>query len=304
MSLRVLKLLALSCTILLLAWLASLYRQVPHNKSPYAKAVDAAQSIQLQQVDSRIYLRKEKQAWTVSTSTAGPFYAVDEDRLHTLTSGLQDLQLEDVISEHPRNADDFAVDTLGIRVTLRAGQGKVLADGIFGKQAEDATHIYFRYADQPAVYLARGLLRGELGGADLTGWRNHALVSMSEDQIQTVHIQTQGDQALLQKSSETWTVNGAPADTAKVKTWLGAAAHLLADDFAAPASTTAPKAADLRAAVIMIKDANSSVTLSIGALDAKNKRFPVSTGAENGVAWIAAPRMQALLLKSADFKSK
>ena len=44
----------------------------------------------------------------------------------------------------------------------------VLAGGIFGKQAPDFTnHIYFRYPDKPTIYLAHGMVRGELGESDL-----------------------------------------------------------------------------------------------------------------------------------------
>ena len=89
-------------------------------------------------------------------------------------SGLKNVQLEDVISERADRAADFQVDAAGgLRVTVRDHAGALLADGVFGKQAMDATHIYFRFPDQPKVYLARGFYRGDLGGADFSGWRTH-----------------------------------------------------------------------------------------------------------------------------------
>jgi hypothetical protein len=59
----------------------------------------------------------------------------------------------------------------GTRITLKDAKGGILAEGIFGKLAPDAMHIYLRYPDKPNVYLARGIFPEELGKADPDAWR-------------------------------------------------------------------------------------------------------------------------------------
>jgi hypothetical protein len=304
MSARVLRILILACSVLLVLWLIFVYRQIPRTKSPYANVFATADSVQLEQGPHQIFLQKKGSAWTVGISSGATIYAVEDERWHSLSAGLQDVQLEDVISKRKESADAFEVGAEGIRATVRDASGKILADGVFGKQASDAIHIYFRYPDQSAVYLARGLFHGELGGSDLSGWRDHTLISMSEDQIDSVQIQSKGNNLLVQKSSDTWTVNHAPGDPAKIKTWLGSVAHVRADDFVVMASTGAPQGSDLKQATLTLKSATSEVTLHMGTLDPKTNRVPVSTAAENGIAWISGPRLQALFVKPADLLKK
>jgi hypothetical protein len=305
MSLRTLLKLGALCGLLLIVWLFVMYFRVAHDKAPYLKAIDGADQITLQQGDVQTFLHKELKGWSAAASVSGPYYPIDAERWHNLQSGLRDVQLEDVISTRADHAADFQVDAAhGLRVSAKNHDGNVLADGVFGKQVADAVHIYFRYSDQPTVYLARGLFRGDLGGADALGWRSHDLVTMAEGQVDSFHIQ-QGNVVMnLKKSSDTWTLNQFPADTDKVNTWLGAFAHLHADDFIDLKSTGTPVASDLHYAIVTVKSGGAEVTLRVGPLDAIAKRFPVSTGPENGIAWVSEPRMQAILVKPVDLLQK
>jgi|GEM_PF-2151459 len=301
---RALKILGVICFVLLAIWMVGLYRQVHRgNKSPYLQAMDKATHVTLKQGGRAIFLQKEKQGWTVANATAGPFYAVDEDRWHALDSGLRDLRLEDVISENSSHAADFDVDAnRGMQVSLGGADKALLVDGIFGKQAMDAVHVYFRYVDQPAIYLGRGLFVTDLGGTDLIGWRNHHLPTLAENQVERFSIKGRTFSTQVEKSSASWLVNGQLADADKVNTWIGAFAHLRADDFADRQSTSSPKTSDLVYAVIDAQGSAAHVVLHIGSLDPKGKRYPFALNADSEIAWMSEPRMQALLVKPADFQ--
>jgi len=304
MPVRLLKGLALACAALLAIWIFTLYRRVPHGKNPYAKPLAAADHVVLQEGVLQIDLQKEKQGWSVAANAKGPFYPVEEERWRTLDSGLRDLNLEDVISERGGQAAEFGLDAAqATRVTALAG-AKPLVDGFFGAQAPDGLHIYFRYADQPQVYLAKGLSRAELGTLDFSGWRNHALVNIGENAVTDVTIDIQGRPFEIIKSSDAWSLNGQAVSAEKVNLWLGAFAHLRADDFIDRTSTGAPQGPALNYATLTAKGgAGAPAILRVGAFDAQGKRYPVSAP-DGGAAWVSESRMQALLLKPADFQKK
>ena len=88
----------------------------------------------------------------------------------------KDLALDDLRGRR------FAVDANGelyqflALIRLRDGSplqdshGRALAEGIMGKQAPDFAHSYFRFPHQPNVYLAHGVLPGDLGKAEPHYW--------------------------------------------------------------------------------------------------------------------------------------
>lgn len=301
MSVSALKKLGAFCAILVLAWLFTLYHRIPHNKAPYVKALDQAQRIEIARNTHHVVFVKKGKDWAVAGDPAGPFFDIEEDRWRTLQSGLRDLKLEDVISERADRAADFEVDPAsGTQVRLLDAHGATLVDGFFGKSAQDALHLYFRYAGQPAVYIARGLFREDLAGADLNGWRSHALTAVSEDAVTSFKIETPRGVVDVRQSSPTWTVNGQPADADKVNTWLGAFAHLRADDFADP---EAAKSISTNTATVSATSAAGTVTLRIGPLDPKLKRYAVATS-DGRIAWVSEPHMAPLLLPPSDLRKK
>lgn len=301
MSPRTLWRMTLVASLLMGLWLYSQYKRIPRGDKPFEKAVPSAQQVRLSQGALTIVLQKRGSAWQAGSAEAGPFFPVEDERWRSLESALKNTRLEDVISERADRARDFEVDAAsGTRVVLRDAKGAVLVDGVFGKQSPDFTRLYFRFSERPQVYLAHGLYRGELGGVDVSGWRSHALVTLPEGAIRSVRLQWKGTTAELLKSSETWTVNGKPANAERVNTFLGALARLRADTFAEPDAF--PKPDSLQTAVMEAKSDAAGVTVRIGPLDKKLNRYPVSSSDAAGVAFVAENRVAALLLAPSDFR--
>jgi len=194
MSSAILKKLGIVAILLVLLLLVYFYRQVPHSQSPFSHSQDDTTLVTLTQHARGVQLKKNGATWTVqaissagstvqATSVAWP---ADNDMVKTLLSGLQTVQLEDVISDRADRQGDFEVDEMhGLHVAAM-GKSGTLSSGVFGKQAPDFTHLYFKFADRPQIYLARGIIRGELGGADSLKGRSHQLMVLPKTAIKEI----------------------------------------------------------------------------------------------------------------------
>lgn len=294
----------LVCSLLLIGLvLFLLYRQVPHSQDPYAKAVDKADKIALQQGPEKLELDQQGKDWQVKTPQ-GALLTTDSEKVKTLLTSLREVQVEDEITDRADRAADYEVTSdSGIRVTLLS-KTATLADGVFGKQAPDFTHIYFRFPDKPSIYLARGVIRGELGRPAVNDWRSRQLIDMPETKIQGILMEGPGFKTeLVRTSTDVWTLNGKIVETGPVNVLVGILAHLQASDFVDPAAFPNLNYEGLKNARVVVKSVDSTVELRIGSEDAKSKRYPVSTSQQTGLAWITESQGKMILKNPADFKS-
>lgn len=146
-----------------------IWRAVPRGRYPYASAQKTGVSVLLSSPPERVQLDQSGGTWQVLTSS-GPRTA-DSKKVETLLGSLEDLRLDDVISYQAERHGEFDVTVeKGTRIELRAAGGTLMADGIVGKQAPDFSHLYFRFADRPEVYLASGMFRGEISPGRAEDW--------------------------------------------------------------------------------------------------------------------------------------
>jgi len=305
MSTALLKKMFLLTGLLLVVLLVYYYRQVPHFQVPFAKAAGSVERILLEQGPKKIELHKEGKLWQVFSPTSA-HYPADENAVKTFISTLKDVQIEDQISDRADRASEYEVNSeSGTRVCFMDASGTKLAEGIFGKQAPDVAHLYFRYPDKPNVYLARGLIRGELGQPELNSWRSRQLIDLPETGIQEVLIQGKGFATdLVRKGTDTWTLNGKVLEPAPVYQLLGALGHLSADEFVTPSTAPVFTYDSLQYAKIAIKTADRTVELHIGPEWVQQQKYPAAVSAEGGVAWLYELHVKPLLLKPSDFHIK
>ena len=297
MSPSVLKKLAGLTAILVVLWVAYLYRQVPHERVPFKTAASSAEQILLEQGPQKMQLSKSGGDWQVVDS--GLRRPADEEKVKALLSGLKNLQLEDEISNRADRHPEYQVDEAsGTHVSLQNSQGRVLAEGILGKQAPDFAHSYFRFPNQPNVYLARGVLPGDVGTPAASAWRRRDLIRMGESNIQAILIERQGLKTdLVRTSTDTWTLNGKALPPGSIDRLVGTLAHLQASEFVDERSASNLSFEALTFARVTVKGPNASVELRIGAPDKKLKRYPVSTGKDAGLAWVSDAAIDAILRK-------
>jgi len=303
MSLASLKKLGVVAAILLAAWVIYVFRQVPHEKTPFAKATDKTEQIILTQGNHVLTLRKDSGVWKVGQEGT-PFYAADAELIKPLLANLESLRIEDEITDRADRAADYdvTVDT-GIRVRLLDAKQTTLGEGIFGKQAPDLAHIYFRYPDRPNVYLARGLIRGDLGRVEPNFWRSRQLIDIPETKVEGILIEAKSFKTdLVRTGTDTWTLNGQPADAGYVNALIGTFSHSHLDDFVDPSAYPNLTLEGLTYAHINVKGTDTSIDIRIGAQDSKTKRYPASAGKD--MVWLSQGTLDSLLKKPSDLKSK
>jgi hypothetical protein len=299
-------LLLTACSLAFIMVAVWLHRQrLAHPSAPFAAGMDAAEKITLQADGQAIDLVKNGDVWSV-TSAEGGVYRADAEKIKTMTQALKKLQMDDVISERGANPEEFGVDDKnGIRVAVFGKGGARSAEGLFGKQAPDFAHLYFKFIDKPQIYLARGAIRGELGEANVKAWRDRALLNVTEDQILTLYIEGPGFKTPLARSSDTWSLNGKPIDPAPVWGLLGILAHLKADDFIDPVQHPDLSADKLSYAsvILQLKD-GSSHKVRIGRKDPAMPRYPVAIDQDPNTAWVAEATIKSILQKPSNFPSR
>jgi len=305
MASSVLKKLGLATALLLAVWIVYVYRLVPHEAAPFAKVSGKAERIVLEQDGRQVELRKEAGRWKVGSSSQ-TFFAADGNSVNTLMTGLKDLQLDDEISSRSDRASDYDVTAASaIAVRLEDAKGTRLVQGLFGKQAPDMAHIYFRYPDKPNVYLGRGVIRGDLGRAEVNFWRDRHLLDIPEAKIQSVRIDGKGfSTEVVKTSTDSWSVNGKPVDPSLPDALAGVLAHSQVDEFVDPSADSKLTFEGLTYARISVKGTESSAELYIGAQDPKTKRYPVSMGKAFGLGWMSQSAAESLLKKPSYFKPK
>jgi hypothetical protein len=305
MALNSLKKLCFAAGVLLFVWVIYVFRQVPHEKKPFAKAADKTDQIIISQGSRALTLRRESGQWKVGLAGA-PTYAADAELVKPLLTSLGGLQVEDEITDRTDRASDYDVTVdSGIRVRLLDAKQTSLGEGIFGKQAPDFAHIYFRYPDKPDVYLARGLIRGDLGRIEPNYWRSRQLIDIPETKIEAIMIEGKGFKTdLVRTGTDTWTLNGQSADSGFVNALIGTFSHSHLDDFIDPAAYPNLTFDGLAYAHINISATGTAVDLRIGSQDPKTKRYPASIGKVQGMVWLSQGTLDSLLKKPSDLKAK
>jgi hypothetical protein len=306
-STKLVKILGFIAAGLLLVLIAfGLMHRPQQGRAPFAASLDSAAQFQLTMGNDSITLAREGDVWTVATGSGTARHRADAERVKALQNGLRSLEVQDLIAESGENLTDFELNPGSVtHIAVIDKNGKSLAEGLFGKQAADFSHLYFQYPGQNAVYLARGVIRGELGIAALGYWRDPALLSLSEDQVQSVRIAGPGFTTVLTRSSDTWSCNGRPADSPAVWGMLGILARLRAEGFVEPGSRPDLTVAALRYATVSIQTQRGAApVLHIGKIDPLTHRYPAAVNDGPDVGWIAEGNVKAFLRKPSDFPPK
>src|SRR5437763_1249545 len=86
-------------------------------------------------------------------------------------------------------------------------------------------HFYFQSP------VPQGASRGSLGTTDVDSWRSHVLLDLPDNLVQQIQIDGPGLKTSLVRSSQTWAVNGEPANGTAVWGLVGVLSHLRSNGF-------------------------------------------------------------------------
>lgn len=297
MSPRLLKNLLAVAILLSACFFFYLIRQVPTSKTPFAKPLESARGLKLERGAQSVEFSKAADGWKVKLAD-GALAAVEDTTFLSLLSSLKVVSLEDVIATRADRHAELEVDAPnGIRVTVLDDKAAPVVAGIFGKQAPNFRHIYYRPDQAKDVYLASGLYRGDLGVVDPLSWRSRLLIDIPEGLVKSFRVEKKGAPAkeYVQVSTSAWTLNGKPVAPEVPNRLVGALAHLRVDSFRTPQDGPTLPYDQLKTARIVVRSATSQADLRIGALDKKNQRYPLSTGPQSGSAWLSQSTVDSLL---------
>lgn len=307
LSSRLNRILTGSAAVLAVGLLSYLFFQTPRHSFPYGSAVDRADQVVLKIGVSQVRLQRDGTSWKVDTGPGSAGVRVQDSRVKSLLETLRTARLEDEISDQASRAADFELNPeSGTQITLLNRAGSSLADGLFGKQASDFTHIYFKFPNRPSIYLMQGVIRGDLGGTDMKAWQNKDLLTFPGSDIDAVLIETPKSRVyLVHKASDTWLCNDRPTLTALAETVTSALGDLSADDFVDTAQDPGLAVDKLTYAKITIQTHTAqSYELHFGAKDSETNRYPVALGVGPQVYWLNERKAEPLFLPLSYFHPK
>lgn len=234
--------LAIVLSVMAAAYLVSLVPR-PSTKPKPPEVPKDIQQFSLTSPSQSLTIEKVEGGWRVKSPIDVP--ANDGNVVNFLAS-LRSLTLEEVLSRRPESFGLFQVDDAsGVCIKVWGAGARDPLEWWIGKDSPTGGHVYVRIGKSHDVYLATGLSRS-LAESGLKTWRDTRLLPLSPDaMIQSVRVRRGKSTLVLETSSDTWTVNGKPADPEKVDRWMSALRYLSADDFVDPPESLGPIAAGL-----------------------------------------------------------
>ena len=162
-------------------------------------------------------------------------------------SGLRALTLEEILSHRTESHSQFNLDDAsGILLRVWGTGSKEPQEWVIGKDAPLGGHVYVRVGKGPEVYLAKGLSRSQ-AEAGLKTWRESRILPLAPDAvIQSVRVRRPKGVLDLQHRSDSWTLNGKPANREKVDRFVSGLRYLSADEFVDPPASQGPLAGELK----------------------------------------------------------
>jgi hypothetical protein len=210
--------------------------------------------IRLEAPHSSVTLEKTGEAWRLTAPVAGP---ADEESVRRLTAGFKALLLESEATRRPESYVQYELaEGKSVKASIWAeGQSEPLVLTL-GKNAGFSGRAYLRVGTGPAVYLATGLSR-DAADLPLVRWRDRRIIDRRD--IERVRVTRGKESFTLQRSSDGWTLSGAPADTGKAISFVSAVRTLAADDLVDP-----PASGDLKKYGLDAPSASFEVSFSSG----------------------------------------
>jgi hypothetical protein len=252
-------------------------------RSPIPTAPKEIQRLDLNAPQENIHILAEKNdtGWNLSAPAAFP---ADAGLVERFLNGLGDLKAEQLVTSRTETHGQYQVDDAqGVRVSAWGAGTTEPVTWIFGKASPELGKIYLRKPEAPEVYLVSGLDRSTLETSPMA-WRDRRILPLGGlDDIVTIASVRGGVKTVLNKSSDSWTVNGATASATAVDGLLTSLREAQAEEIIDP-----PSALNLSAQGLHRPDEILTITLASGLT--RELRFAPT---KKGAATVAVKRDDA-----------
>jgi len=179
--------------------------------------------IQLSTGDT-ISLRRTDGTWVVGA------FAADTAKIRTLLENLPELHADQLVARNPSNHERLGVaEGTGRRIEVYTESGGPFAFRL-GNRDLAAGGYYVREPEGDEVFRLDGPTGGYLS-RDRDGWRDRVIARVDTAAVRDLIIRRGGDETVLRLADGAWTVDGAAADTAAVRSMLRLLANLSTSGF-------------------------------------------------------------------------
>ena len=171
-----------------------------------------------------IRLESAPEGWLVNG------YPADQGMVEQFWTELQSATVADLVATNPTNHERLGVsEELASLLDLEQVQGGTVSV-LMGNPGPAWSDVYGRLRGEDDVYLVRGNLRSA-ATRTVSQWRDKRIAALDTAMVSRIQVETDGVEATLSRDAEDWTVDGEPADPARVRGILSELARLDATDF-------------------------------------------------------------------------
>jgi hypothetical protein len=275
-------------------------KDVTYKPRPFV-AVDTTKldAIAIRSKSDTLLLKRIAGGWHLAEPVV---YPADYRFVHDLLVKLENVEIENLISDEPGKDSIFQVDESGSRVTALAGTD-TLADFIVGKMSSDSRHTYTRKMGQREVYLVKGTFSGQLS-RKAKDWRDKEILNFPPESVVSLEFQAPKETFRIEKQDSLWYVHQggktSPADTKIVDRTLSALSKFRTFDFLDGDSTRMVDFTKPDLVLNIQTDGGSQYTLMLTPQDKEANRYYVKKSGVDNTLFIIYKGSANMLLKKAD----
>lgn len=163
---------------------------------------DLIYKIEIKRRDQKNVLKRVGDTWSMTAPIAAD---VDPDAVSGLLKGIEDMEIDTLISSKKEKRSLFQVDETGIEVTVYTKEDKKIVSFVIGKSAPDFVHTYVRKSDADQVYWAKGFKRYQFD-KDTKMWRNRKVLQFNKDDAEKITLKSKDSAIVFQKEEKDWQI--------------------------------------------------------------------------------------------------
>jgi len=276
--------------------------EIERKEGAPASGLAPSRDLPSSQAGGTVVLEKTGDQWNIARPL--PFPA-DRDGARFIVDGLVAFAVGERLSDRADSHGVYGVDdSSGVTVRVHGEGEKDPVSLVFGKMAPDETHLYVRPAGKNDVYLASGLRRTDLD-KPADQWRDRRLLRLGEGESITRLTVTRGKSTIdFVKTSDTWKVNGWPADNNKADNVMLQLRNFYAEGFIDP-----PEAVDLKKwgldkpalSFSIVTSSQTQAEFRVGAKDGALARRPAQRAGQDILYWAPEHLVTSLPTAATDY---
>ena len=195
---------------------------------PQLNAADVDAIVIARPADTVRLERQDGAEWTVNG------YRARTESVEEWFTALGDAAQSEQVARSAASHERLGVDAAAGQTVRFVRGADALVDIVVGKSGRVANSGYVRLAGEVAVYRVRGAI-SRLAGRRVDDWRDRRIATVDIDSVARVEVVRYGTSYTLARAdSASWTIDGAPADSAAAWRVVGAIRDLQASGFPSP----------------------------------------------------------------------